>query len=139
MLVVKRNEILNEDGCVVGFYKQHKSDHVTSDQILDLFKEEVGCTRVLLKMRLPSSFEYIWISDIAVRPKWRRKGIATRLIDSVCGANTLVACALGSGSLGNMRMRHDDRVTFYKSIGFKVIFGSKHDYAFRYGQKEKTT
>lgn len=133
MLAVRRNEILR-DGCVVGFYRQHVSEDVTLAQVTPLFDSE--CSALLRQLNLPKVFKYIWISDIAIKPAWRRKGIASEIINSYADG-ALIACAMGSGSLGRMRMRHQNRIAFYESLGFSVVLGLKHDYAFRYGKKKE--
>jgi GNAT superfamily N-acetyltransferase len=130
MLAIKQNRIVQE-GIVVGYYRHHKARNCTLQRIEGLF--DAQCSAAIRKLDLPEVFDYVWLADIAVKPKWRRTGIATRVIDLVATDTTLIACGIGSGSLGNMRMRHTDRVQFYKDLGFKIVFGKHYDYAFRFG------
>ena len=131
MLAIKKNQIIQE-GIVVGYYRHYKCRGCDLTRIEDLF--DADCMDVIRKFGLPKTFDYLWLSDIAIKPKWRRTGIASKVIEKVATENTLIACGIGSGSLGNMRMRHEHRVQFYQSLGFEIVFGNQYDYAFRFGK-----
>jgi GNAT superfamily N-acetyltransferase len=134
MLEVKRKK-LYLDGVHIGFFEQCRTEDVNLSAILDMFSDD--CKVVLKTAPLPRRFHYTWISDIAIKPKWRRQGIASEVMAMIATPNTLVACAPGSGSAGRMRMNHEDRLAFYRKIGFTLVVGTKHDYAFKfYGKKE---
>lgn len=120
------------DGVCVGFYRHHKTPSVPISNVIGLFDKR--CQAAIKSLTKDTKVvDYVWISDIAVKPKWRRQGIGSRVLEKVGKApGTLLACAPGSGVMGKMRMKHADRLSFYRSLGFKVIVGDKHDYAFRF-------
>ena len=130
MLEIKGQRILL-DGLVVGIYNHFKTPSVPTRQILEMFDDECGkAIKKVVQRR--SLIDYVWVSDIAIRPKWRRQGLATRVLDKVSKPGTLVACAPGSGVKGGMRMKAAERLEFYQALGFTIVYGTKHDYAFRF-------
>ena len=133
MIEIKRQKIYL-DGAHVGFFHQFRTEDVELRSILGMF--DSACVEAICRLNLPKKLNYTWISDIAVKPEWRRQGIARKVVEGIALPNTLVACAPGSGSKGHMRMNHTERLAFYRDLGFSIVVGTKHDYAFYYGKKE---
>lgn len=131
MLEIRGQRILLR-GMVVGVYCHYKSLSIPSKQVLSMF--DPMCCRVIRKMtKRHPVINYVWVSDIAIRPKWRRQGLASQVLNRVSdNPRTLVACAPGSGVKGGMRMNAESRLDFYRSLGFTLVIGDKHDYAFKF-------
>ena len=131
MLEIQGQRIMLDGSCV-GFYRHHKTPSVPITNVMGLFDSDCqAAIKSLTKTR--RVIDYVWISDIAVRPKWRRQGIGSRILEKVGRApGTLLACAPGSGVEGGMRMKHRNRLAFYRSLGFTIVEGDKHDYAFKF-------
>lgn len=126
MVEIKRNRIVC-DGVEVGFYRRYVTPDVNLNCVLSLFDTE--CQKAICGLKLPPRFDYIWVSDIAVKPAWRRQGIASRVLN--LEKDALIACAPGSGSFGKMRINHEARLAFYANLGFTIIEGKRHDFAFK--------
>ena len=128
MLRVKGVRIY-KDGETIGFFRHLYHADANREEVLALYSPE--CVAVLKKFKLPKTFNYIWVSDISLYPQHRRQGIAGKILSKVGKANTLIACAPGSGAGNGMRMNHMARLAFYEACGFALVIGS-NDYAFRY-------
>lgn len=133
MLEIKGHRIVM-DGVDVGIYKHHKTPSVSINHVLSMFSPE--CRAAIRSVATGTKvIDYIWLSDIAVGPSWRRQGIASKVIRMVAKPGTLIACAPGSGVENGMRMNHQQRLEFYKALDFTIVEGVRHDYAFLFTKR----
>lgn len=86
--------------------------------------------QILTKLKVPRTFDFLWVDRLIVSPKHRGKGVAGKALNWFKKQRPLLT-ALNVGAVPGARMNRLERLAAYRKMGFRIFYVGPWAYAFR--------